>query len=422
MTHETKTFRAELKADVEGLKAGEFVALVSMFDNVDMGGDRILKGAFSRTIKEWQAKGDPLPIIWSHEWDNPNAHVGYADPKDIEETDEGLKIKAQLDVDRPFAEQVSHLLKNRRITQFSFGYFAKDFETVEDPEFGKVRELKDVDIFEAGPTLLGMNPATQLLEAASYLRAKATAGEVAEGVMVTFDYDGAIYRGRIEHVMVEGVFGIEGSPFSLEGSADDPALLVRIFEEEDGIMQEKEELVGRRASEVTVYQENSPEDASKSIDAEIKAINVPEYVQENAKRGLELYAAGHGGDGLVDATIRAARQMAAGSVTEEKVRKIGPWIARHIIDLDASKNSDPNDPDYPGAGLVAMLLWGGGSTKEGARRTQAWAEQETAQLEESAKSVDSVTEDEELVTGDTEGTIDVERLMSLVVRTRNNEE
>lgn len=339
MTHETKTFRAELKADEEGLKAGEFVALVSMFNNVDMGGDRILKGAFARTIKEWQDKGDPLPIIWSHEWDNPNAHVGYADPKNIEETDEGLKIKAQLDVDRPFAEQVSHLLKNRRITQFSFGYFAKDFETVDDEEFGKVRELKDLDIFEAGPTLLGMNPATQLLEAASALKAK-------------------------EEIETE----------------------------------------------------------EKSEEPEIKAINVPDYVQENAKRGLELYEEGYGGDGLVDATIRAARQMAAGSVSEEKVRKIGPWIARHIVDLDAPKNSDPDDPDYPGAGLVAMLLWGGGSTKEGARRTQAWAEKETSQLEESAKSVDSVTEDEELVTGDTEGTIDVERLMSLVVRTRNNEE
>lgn len=419
MTHETKTFRAEVKADVEGLKAGEFVALVSMFDNVDLGGDRILKGAFARTIKEWQDKGDPLPIIWSHEWDNPNAHVGYADPKDIEETDEGLKIKARLDVDRPFAEQVSHLLKNRRITQFSFGYFAKDFETVDDEQYGKVRELKDVDIFEAGPTLLGMNPATQLLEAASYLNRKATADEVAEGVMVTFDYDGAIYRGRVEHVMTEGVFGLEGSAYSLEGSAEDPALLVRIFEEEDGMLEEQEELVGRRASDVTLIE---TETASKSIDAEIKAINVPEYVQNNAKRGIELYEEGYGGDGLVDATIRAARQMASGTVSEEKVRKIGPWIARHIVDLDASKNSNPDDPEYPGAGLVAMLLWGGGASKEDARRTQAWAEQETARLEESAKSADLVTQDEEIVTGDTEGTIDLERLVSLVVRTRNNEE
>jgi HK97 family phage prohead protease len=169
--HETKTFTAEVKADGDGIAAGQFVALVSVFDNVDLGGDRIVKGAFDASIKEWQAKGDPLPIIWSHEWDNPAAHIGYADPKDIRETDKGLEIKATLDTDRPFAEQVHHLLKNRRVTQFSFGYFAKDFEMVKDGDT-QVRELKSLDIFEAGPTLLGMNPSTELLAAASYSREK----------------------------------------------------------------------------------------------------------------------------------------------------------------------------------------------------------------------------------------------------------
>jgi cation transport regulator len=110
-------------------------------------------------------------------------------------------------------------------------------------------------------------------------------------------------------------------------------------------------------------------------------VSVPSYVRANARRGLKLYEDGNGGDGLVAATISAARDMVSGSITEEKLRKIGPWIARHIIDLDAPKNSNPNAPGYPGAGLVAMLLWGAGPDKAGARRTMDWANSKVEQLD-----------------------------------------
>lgn len=437
MKHETKTFNAEVKAEGDGLKAGQFIALVSVFDNIDLGGDRIVKGAFDATIKAWQAKGDPLPIIWSHEWDNPQAHIGYADPKDIRETDKGLELKATLDTDRPFAEQVHHLLKNRRVTQFSFGYFAKDYEMVKDGET-QVRELKTVDIFEAGPTLLGMNPATELLQAASYSREKSldangytlTQHQVLEAQALEdiveevgqFDQStsgtGAHYAPadanpfKAEGLMCQNCVFYEGArACELVAGDIDPEAICKLWVIPNALLS------GSAAAE-----QMSADGESKA--AETKAIDVPEYVSENAKRGLAYYEDGRGGDGLVEATIRDARAMAAGSVSEEKVRKIGPWIARHIVDLDAPQNSNPDDPDYPGAGLVAMLLWGAGPDAEGARRTQAWAEQETARLEDSAKSVTTVEESqtpESEDAGDTSGTIDIERLLSLVVRTQHEE-
>jgi hypothetical protein len=58
-----------------------------------------------------------------------------------------------------------------------------------------------------------------------------------------------------------------------------------------------------------------------------------------------------------------------------KWRKISPWIARHIVDLDAVQGDEIT------AGLVAMLLWGGGSSKSSARRAQAYAERIVAQLD-----------------------------------------
>jgi len=110
-------------------------------------------------------------------------------------------------------------------------------------------------------------------------------------------------------------------------------------------------------------------------------VSVPSYVSSNARRGLKYYEEGYGGDGLVASTISGARDMVEGSVSEEKVRKMGPWIARHLVDLDSPKNSNSRAPGYPGPGLVAMLLWGAGPDKSGARRTMEWAMKKVEQLD-----------------------------------------
>jgi len=102
----------------------------------------------------------------------------------------------------------------------------------------------------------------------------------------------------------------------------------------------------------------------------------PSFMKMSARRGLALHAAGESGDGLKPATVGDARKMVEGqALSEDKWRRIAPWIARHISDLDAVQGGEIT------AGLVAMLLWGGGSSKSSARRTQAYAERIVAQLE-----------------------------------------
>ena len=113
-------------------------------------------------------------------------------------------------------------------------------------------------------------------------------------------------------------------------------------------------------------------------------LSVPSFIQENAKRGLKYYEEGFGGDGLVPATIAAARDLAAGKVTEPKVRKMAPWFARHQVDGKAPSNNDPADSGYPGAGLVAWLLWGGDSNFSD--RAQNWAQRKIDALNADADS------------------------------------
>jgi HK97 family phage prohead protease len=87
-------------------------------------------------------------------------------------------------------------------------------------------------------------------------------------------------------------------------------------------------------------------------------LTVPSYIREAAARGLELRAEGEGGDGLVDRTIREARLMADGQISEDKAIRASAWAARHLVDLDAPQNSNTDDDGWPGAGAVAFYLWG----------------------------------------------------------------
>jgi hypothetical protein len=109
----------------------------------------------------------------------------------------------------------------------------------------------------------------------------------------------------------------------------------------------------------------------------------PSFMKMSAKRGLALHAEGESGDGLVPATVADARKMVEGTaLSEGKWRRIAPWIARHIGDLDAVQGDEITP------GLVAMLLWGGGSSKSSARRAQAYAERIVAQLDSTEERYD----------------------------------
>src|SRR5699024_5166915 len=72
---------------------------------------------------------------------------------------EGLKIKARLDLDEPFAAKVYRLLKGRRVTQFSFGYEVEEGAFVDaksdDGEPGvSYYDLRKPTPLECGPCLV----------------------------------------------------------------------------------------------------------------------------------------------------------------------------------------------------------------------------------------------------------------------------
>ncbi|MFD5656925.1 HK97 family phage prohead protease [Streptomyces hirsutus] len=177
------TAKVKAAGTADGLAEGQFVALVSVFNNEDTYGDVVRPGAFTETLAAWTAKGDDIPVIWAHQWSDPFAHIGHV--VKATETLQGLEVTGQIDDldENETAAQVYRLLKGRRVTQFSFAYdvpngggaWVKD----DDHRWGGYYELRQLDLHEVGPCLLGVNRETELLAAkAARLASGAKAGRV----------------------------------------------------------------------------------------------------------------------------------------------------------------------------------------------------------------------------------------------------
>lgn len=139
---------------------GVFEAIVAVFGNIDRVGDKILPGAFKDTLADWEAKGRPIPVIFSHQWENLDAHIGEV--VTAKEVDEGLYIKGQLDMEESFASRVWKKMKAGTLAEFSFAYDVVDAAQVKE-DGNWIQELRKLDLLEVGPCLVGMNPDTQLL-------------------------------------------------------------------------------------------------------------------------------------------------------------------------------------------------------------------------------------------------------------------
>lgn len=167
--------------------------------------------------------------------------------------------------------------------------------------------------------------------------------------------------------------------------------VVRIYDEEDGIFTAtdkfmimnvfKLEKVQRPEMVAEKFEEIEPE--PEPVLEQVRAINegAPAYMRAAARRGLEYYADGLAGDGIVESTVREAREMADGTISDDKWIRIAAWIARHLVDLD-SPDADPSSENYPSPGVVAHLLWGSGPSKRAAERTLAFAESVVARIRE----------------------------------------
>jgi HK97 family phage prohead protease len=144
----------------DDLEEGEFEAYASVFNNIDLYGDVMRPGSFARSLGEWDAKPDVIPVLWGHETRDPFANIGGV--RVAKEDNHGLRVKSLLDLTNPTAEQVYKLLKGRRVNQMSFAFDYIDARPgiVDGKE---VLEVFDVDLHEVSVVFRGANTDTEVL-------------------------------------------------------------------------------------------------------------------------------------------------------------------------------------------------------------------------------------------------------------------
>ena len=274
---------------------------------------------------------------------------------------------------------------------------------------------------------------------------RAEPDELSVGDFVRWGSGDNVAQGRITRIVRDGEINVPDSSFTITGTADDPAALIRIYREGEDGWNPTDVLVGHKFSTLNKIaelratrelpdnyrpalaedvpqgracgncyffneerineagdkawcerwddfvdggyycnawqpDEDNDDDEDDNM-GEIRAINqdAPAYMRAAARRGLEYYEQGLAGDGVTPGTIREARAMAEGTVSDDKWVRIAAWIARHLVDLD-SPDANPNSDNYPSAGVVAHLLWGSGPSKRAAQRTKDYADSVVARI------------------------------------------
>lgn len=80
---------------------------------------------------------------------------------------------------------------------------------------------------------------------------RAMAGEVKQGDFVSWYSPSGLASGRVEHVMLDGIYGLPDSNFALPASPENPALAIRIYQPAGEGWIETEMSIGKKMSDVT---------------------------------------------------------------------------------------------------------------------------------------------------------------------------
>lgn len=106
----------------------------------------------------------------------------------------------------------------------------------------------------------------------------------------------------------------------------------------------------------------------------------PQGVQEAAQRALEWIREGHAGSGFTDVGRARAAQLARGdNVSEQTIRRMASYFARHEVDARA-EGFKAGEEGFPSPGRVAWDAWGGDPGR-------SWANSVVERLEKDGKGL-----------------------------------
>jgi len=160
---EMKYLKFEIKAndDESTEDQGYFEGEASVFDNIDLGYDRMMKGAFTKTIKEL---GKKRVLLFLH-----NHSMLIGDIVDMKQTKTGLFVKGFVDLTVESGRNVWNRIKAGTVDSMSIGYWTMKYEYVSEvikKAKASVRNLLEVALMEISliPVGMPMNPKAKITD------------------------------------------------------------------------------------------------------------------------------------------------------------------------------------------------------------------------------------------------------------------
>ena len=151
MEIEFKTFEFEMKEATDDGNEAKIEGYASTFGNIDFGLDRVMKGAFKKTIAESKGR---VPILADH---NPYEQIGWNEK--AEEDSTGLSVAGSLILGVQKAKEryllAQKALKLKARSGLSIGYMTIKGEP--DSENPRIRNLVELKLFEYSLVTFPMN-------------------------------------------------------------------------------------------------------------------------------------------------------------------------------------------------------------------------------------------------------------------------
>lgn len=227
----------------------------------------------------------------------------------------------------------------------------------------------DAEIQENGLCRLSMIPPGLVNAREAYKQLPLTVKEAGPNDLKTGDFvswnsSGGRSQGQIERIVRDGTINVPDSSFTVEGTEDDPAALIVVWQDGADGWSATDTKVGhkfstlRKIESLAEYGKKKKKKGYRKV-SEAARYKVPEGVQSAAKRALKWISEGKAGDGFTATGRRRAAQLAAGgSVSRDTVARMRSYFARHAVDKNAEGFS-AGEKGYPSPGRVAWDAWGG---------------------------------------------------------------
>ena len=178
----TKQFDLSIKAAGEEEGVHYIDAYASTFHREpDAYGDVIAKGAFTKTLQKWRDSGNPIPLLFGHNMEDPMYNIGYI--TEAAEDEIGLKVHGIFDTSTERGAYTAKLAREGRLTKLSFAYDVMDAAEVTLEDGTKANELRELELYEVSLVVVPANSHAEVIEAKAGRRNSAADEDTLRGII-----------------------------------------------------------------------------------------------------------------------------------------------------------------------------------------------------------------------------------------------